>query len=417
VREKTARAIYSLCLLLLLTAGLTTTHGQAIPYARSYAEPKAEVEEALKDLQAYSGQKIPILDGFVANVSKPLDHYERGFYQFTIDLVPGDSGATIVRLSAKITAWYADRDVSKSGYDVLPSNGRLELDMLDRLQEKLTGKPVDPPATLQSNVQAPRPKLDLSGVPGARVSSPPPAIEKTPDEVTAMRNQRVLEERRVQQLTSELNNLKEIQHNQAHPQNLVSVAKSGTPVYAKASEQARVLFLAATNDEFEYLDADKGWIHIEISGDSRGYIRQTAVLLPELVAAKMANEDHGPEEKFTGFQIEREEMSGFPGDWPSLKGKQVTIYTVRPLSQNPKESGPAVRLEYSLALFQKGLKESASVTPTPEGIVVIFDAADGGIAGTTLENIKKYVSGSLTRDAFWSQCYLDPIDAFQSSTK
>jgi hypothetical protein len=410
------RPVYWFLPIMVLATGAAGTHAQAVPYARSYAMPKAQIEQGLKDLQAYSGQKIPILDGFVANVSKPLDHYERGFYQFTIELLPGDSGATIVRLSAKITAWYVDRDVSKSGYEVLPSNGRLELDLLDRLQEKLTGKPVDPPATLQTNVPAPRPKLDLSGVSGTNISTPPSPITKTPDEVATLRNQRVLEERHVQQLTAERNNLKEIQHHQAYPQNLVSVAKSGTPIYSKPSEEARVLFQAAADDEFEYLDADRGWIHITISGDSRGYIRQSAVLVPEFVAARIAKEDHGPEAKFTGFQIEREEMSSFPGDWPALKGTTVKIYTVKPLSQNPRESGSAVRLEYSLALFEKGLKESASLTPTPEGIVVIFDAADGGIASATLENIKKYVAGSLTRNNFWEQSSLDPLDAFHPPT-
>jgi hypothetical protein len=413
VSQSFARGIHILCAILTLVVA-NTLHAQGVPYARSYQKSKAEVNQALKDLQAYSGQKLPILDGFVAPGSKPLDQYERGFYQFNVELLPGDSGATIVRLSAKITAWYADRDVAKSGYEVLPSNGRLELDLLDRLQEKLTGKPVDPPATLQSNVQAPRPKLDLSGVPGTGIpAAPTSSIAKTPDEVTAVRNQRVLEERRVQQLTTELNNLKEIQHNQAHPQDLVSVIKSGAPVYSKASEQSRILFQATANDEFEYLDSENGWIHITISGDSRGYIRQNAVLLPESVASKMAKAEHGPEEKFPGFQIEQQEISTFPGDWPSLKAKMVKIYTIRPVSQDPKESGPAVRLKYSLALFEQGLKEAASVTPTPEGIVVIFDAADGGIASATLDSIKKYVAGSLTREAFWAQSSLDPPDAFQ----
>lgn len=413
---KLSRSLRSVCALLVFASSPLVALAQVVPYARSYAKPKDEVEKALKELQAYSGQKIPTLEGFVAPGDKPLDHYERGFYQFTIELLPGDSGATIVRLSAKITAWFADRDVTKSGYEVLPSNGRLELDLLDRLQEKLTGKPVDPPATLNSSVQTPRPKLDLSGVPGASLTPPPP-VEKTSDEVTATRNQRVIAERRVQQLTGELNNLKEIQHNQAHPQDLVSVIKSGTPVYAKPGEQSRVLFTASANDEFEFLDGDQGWIHIEISGDSRGYIRQSAVLLPEVVLSKMGKEEHGPEEKFTGFQMEQENISSFPGDWPALKGKTVKIYTVRPVSQNPKESGPAARLEYSLALFQKGWKDAASVTPTPEGIVVIFDAADGGIASATLDSIKKFVAGSLTRDAFWAQCSLDPEDAFHASAK
>lgn len=401
--------------LLLLATGVFRVHGQAVRYARSYPKSKAEVDQALKDLQAYSGQKLPILDGFVAPTSKPLAQYERGFYQFNIELLPGDSGGTIVRLAAKITAWYADRDVAKSGYEVLASNGRLELDLLDRLQEKLTGKPVDPPATLASNVQSPHPKLDLSGVPSAGIPATPSSeIAKTPDEVAALRNQRVLEERRVQQLTAELNNLKEIQHNQAHPRDLISVMKSGTPVYAKASEQSRVLFQAAANDEFEFLDSQNGWIHISISGDSRGYIRQNAVLLPEMIASKMTQENRGLEEKFPGFQIEQQEITSFPSDWPALKGKLVKIYTIRPISQDPKESGPAVRVKYSLALFEQGLKEASSVTPAPEGVVVIFDAADGGIASATLDAIKKYVAGSLTRDAFWSQSSLDPPEAFQS---
>jgi hypothetical protein len=400
----------------VISLGNNAVVAQGLPYARSYAKSKVEVDQALKELQAYYGQKLPILDGFVVPGNKPLDHYERGFYQFTIELLPGDTGATVVRLSAKITAWYADRDVSKSGYEVLPSNGRLELDLLDRLQEKLTGKPVDPPATLDSSVQAPRPKLDLSGVPGLPTSNSS-SLTKTPDEVAALRNQRVLEERRVQQLTTELNNLKEIQHNQVRPQDMVAVTRAGTPVYAKASEDSRVLFQATVNDEFEYLDSDKGWIHIGISGDSRGYLREGTVLLPDSVIARQTNQERSPESTFTGFQIEQEQIGTFPSDWATLKGKTVKIFMVRPISQDTKETGPTMRLEYSLALFQKGLKESTSVTPTPEGVVVIFDAADGGIAAATLADIQKYTSGAITRSSFWAQNYLDPPEAFRPASK
>ena len=281
----------------------------------------------------------------------------------------------------------------------------------------MTGKPVDPPATLSSSVQTPRPKLDLSGVPGVLTSPPSTPIEKTPDEVAALRNSRVLAERRVQQLTGELNNLKEIQHNQARPQNLVSVTKSGTPVYAKATLESRLLFQAAANDEFEFLDADKGWVHIQISGDSRGYIRQNAVLFPESVAASIARVEHGTQEKFPGFHIEQEEVSSFPADWPALKGKTVKIYTVQPVSQNSEDTGPAVRLEYSLALFAKGLKESSAVSTPIDGVVVIFDAVDGGIAGATLGDIQKLTSGALTKDGFWARSYLDPIEAFHPPAK
>ena len=412
--EKMRRAIPAL----LLTVCLQPASGQTVPYARSYAKPKNEVEQALKELGAYSGQKLPTLEGFVAPPAKSLERYERGFYQLAIELLPGDEGATIVRLSAKVTAWYADRDVTKSGYEVLVSNGRLELDLLDRLQEKLTGKPVDPPATVNSNVQTPRPKLDLSGVPGASVAPPPaPVAAKTPDEAAALRTKRVIAEKRVQQLTEELKSLEEIKHSQAHQQNLVIVSNSATPVYAKAAEGSRVLFQAAVNDEFEFLDMEGEWVHVSISGDSRGYLRQSGVQLPESVAARLHASASGPEAKFAGFRIEREEMSSFPGDWPGLKGKTVKIYTVQPLTENRKETGASVRLNYALVLFEKGWKESATVSPVPDGVVVIFDAADGGIAGATLADIQKVASGALSREAFWTQSYLDPPEAFHVATK
>jgi hypothetical protein len=399
--------------LLLLLAGAVRVPAQAVPYARSFAKPRGEVEQALKDLQAYAGQKLPVLSGFVAMGNAPLDRYERGFYQFSIELLPGENNGTIVRLSAKITAWYVDRDVSKSGYQVLPSNGRLELDFLDRLEEKLTGKPVT-----SSGVQAPTPKLDLSAVRTAAVMAAPlPQSNEPPNEVAALRVQRIESERHVQQLNAELQNLQEIKSGQAHPQNLVIIKKSGTPVYARNSESSHLLFEASANDEFEFLDAEGEWIHISISGDSRGYIRANSVELPERVVARLESHLPSPEEKFPGFRIAREERSVFPGDWAPLKGKQVKIYSVQPVSTNPKETGPTARLSYCVVLFEKALREEAAANPAPEGVAVIFDAADGGIAGATFADIQKLSTGTLKRDAFWQQSYLDPPDAFTPPAK
>jgi hypothetical protein len=115
-------------------------------------------------------------------------------------------------------------------------------------------------------------------------------------------------------------------------------------MYAKAAENSRVLFQAAANDEFEFLDGDNEWIHAGISGDSRGYLLQSSVDVPQ---KKIAGRLESPatasaEEKFTGFRMEAEETSTFPGDWAELKGKTVRIYTVQQVSQNPQESGPAV---------------------------------------------------------------------------
>ncbi len=408
----------SLLVFSIFFPGAGGVYSQAVPYARDFSQPRIEVEQALKDLQGYSGQKLPTLDGFVSLGNKPLDRYERGFYQFSIDLLPGDSGGTLVRLSAKITAWYADRDVSKSGYQVLPSNGRLELDFLDRLEEKLTGKPVAPSAAATSAVQAPQPKLDLSAVRGAATMAAPLASKnETTDEVATLRNQRVNTERHVQQLSAELKNLQDIKNGQGHPQDLVIVKKSGTPVLARAAENSRLLFEAAQNDEFEFLDVDHGWIHVTISGDSRGYLHAESVELPERVAEQVESPASSLVEKFPGFRIEREESSLFPGEWTPLKGKLVKLFTVQIVGQDAKDTGAIARLNFCVALFEKAAREAAAANPPPEGVAVIFDAADGGIAGATIADILKLSAGSLKREAFWQQSYLDPPEAFHPGTK
>ena len=404
--------------LFCVTASSAAIWGQAAnSYGRSFFKSKPDVEQALKDLQVSAGEKLPTLEGFVSETEKPLDRYERGFCKFSVEVVPGENQTTVVTLRAKITAWYADRDVAKSGYEVLPSNGRLELDFLDRLEEKLTGKSASSIANNRANAQTPRPKLDLSGagIPNTtavRNSSPPT------DEVSELRAERLTREKRVQQLTAQLQNLQDIQKNQAKPQNLVIVQKSQTPLYAKGNSEAKVLFQASQNDEFEFLDGDSEWIHIAISGDSRGYIQRDAVDLSEFLVAKLqVSQGSDPLEKFTAFRVEREEIGTFPGSWPGLAGKNVKIYTVLPVSTNSKDAGAAARLNYAYLLFQRGAKEAASSTPVPQGVVVIYDSADGGIVGATLPEIEKVGSKGITREAFWAESYLDPEDAFRPAGK
>src|SRR2546429_63286 len=331
---------------------------QAVPYARTYAKSNEEADKALKEMQAYAGQKLPTVEGFVANAEHPLDRYERPFYQFSIDLLPTASGTTVVRVTAKITAWYADRDPSKSAYEALPSNGRLELDLLDRLNEKLGNQPSA--SASRPDVQPPKPKLDLSSslsanplasgktsAPTASVSAGTAADGPGSEEVTALRGKREAEEKRMRQLTTELQNLQEIQRNQAHPLNLVVVKKTGTPVRARPTAGSSVLFTATADDEFEFLDADGEWIHVQIS----------------------------------------------------------------------QETGGTAKLNFAFSLFQKFSAAATSSAPEVHGIVVIFDSADGGIIAATIAIIEQVRGGSLARDDFWKYCYLDPADAFRAAPK
>jgi hypothetical protein len=402
---------------------------QAVPYATTLAKSREDVDKLLKEMQAYAGQKLPIVDGFVVTGDQPLNRFERAFYQYSIDLLPATSGGTIVRVTAKITAWYADPDPSKSGYQVLLSNGRLELDLLDRLREKFGGKLTA--STARSGLQAPKPKLDLStGLPGSSLpSSRPsaPAAEGSPgttsgvpgaDEVAALRMKREAEEKRMQQLNAELQTLQEIQRNQVHPLNLVAVKKDGTPVLARPAIGSHPLFAASANDQFEFLDAEGEWIHVQISGVSRGYIRRSSLDLPEFIAARLKSPNgNAANEKLDAFRIEREETSTFPGNWEMLRGKPVKIYTVQPVSQDLKETGASEKLKFAVSIFQRFSADTARSAPGVEGVVIIFDSADGGIIGATLANIQQMTRGSLSRDNFWKQCYLEPPDDFQLPPK
>jgi hypothetical protein len=404
----------------LLLAGLA--FAQAVPYARTYLKSKEEVDSALKEMQAYSGQKLPIVEGFVAAGGKPLDQFERAFYEYSIDLLPGTSGGTIARVSAKITAWYADKDPAKSGYEVLPSNGRLELDLLDRLEDKLGGKPASQRRLSKSTIIAPMPKIDLPGLPGAAHSAatnPAPNSEGSGSgELDSLRTKREAAEKRMQELSMELQTFEDIQKNQARPSNLVVVKKPGTPVMAKPAEGARPLFNAAEDDEFEFIGAEGEWIHVRISGPSRGYIRRSSLELPELIARRLKSPDGAPSEEMAlAFRIAREEISPFPGNWEVLRGKSVKIYTVQPVPQGLKDTNARAKLKFAASLFQKFSADSARPAPEVEGVVVIFDSADGGMIGATLGNIREMASGSLSPDDFWKQCYLEPPEAFQPPSK
>jgi hypothetical protein len=42
------------------------------------------------------------------------------------------------------------------------------------------------------------------------------------------------------------------------------------------------------------------------------------------------------------------------------------------------------------------------------GLVLIFDAEDGGIIAATRSVLDLWKSGALSEQAFWKQCYRDP---------
>jgi hypothetical protein len=223
-------------------------------------------------------------------------------------------------------------------------------------------------------------------------------------------------DRRIQQLAQRAQNLEEIIHNQSHPDNLVSVKTSQTPVLAKPVQGAQVLFQADAEDEFQLVDTTGSWVHVQISGISRGWIERSKVSLPGETPGKNARDlatPASPEKTLatTSFHATREETGMFPGNWPELRGKSVRIIWV----QAPPNDGSneETRLDFARSLFRKKFPELSRAATPLAGLVIVFDSEDGGMAAATMATLQQWSAGHLSDSAFWRQCWFDPPDAFK----
>lgn len=419
----------------VLLAGFSAA--QSAPYERTFSQSKAAVEKTVRQLQPSASGRLPTLDGFTRPGDRPLDRFQRAYYQCAVQVTSTPSGGVTVRVSAKITAWYADPATTKSGYQELPSNGRLETDFLDRIEDALgstvtspaANSPVSSPsaqpksksAASAPTISAPQPSDATSGIPLASSKSMP---ENSPfkvgnpvnsDLAASLATQKAVADKRMEDLTKEAKGLEEILRNQAHPNNLIAIKKSGTPVLGNPIEGAKVLFLASAEDEFEILDTNANWVHIRISGLSRGWIRRGGVEMPSNFASEAKVENTPAPTNAENFQVKNEEIASFPGTWEPLRGKTVKILTVQN-SAGATGTGSRAKLEFAKSLFDKEYAELTQAPTTAAGVVLIFDSEDGGMAAATLPTLQQWKAGSLSDQAFWRRCFLDPPETFGSQT-
>lgn len=126
--------------LVLSVAGQARAQNESGPLVeRTFPVSVDAMQKALQQIGGFGGGKLPIVDGFVTATSTELEHFERPYYQYRVHLRPVDPNTTAISVDAMISAWYADPDPARSEYRSLPSNGRLESDLLDRLQTALGG--------------------------------------------------------------------------------------------------------------------------------------------------------------------------------------------------------------------------------------------------------------------------------------
>lgn len=408
-----------------------TSGAQSVPYQRTFPQSKAIVEKRIKELQSSSAGHLPALEGFTVSGDRPLDRFHRGYYQCTSQVSSTPSGGSMVRVNATITAWYTDPVSGKSGYQTLPSNGRLEDDFLDSLQEVLAGQASSPSPTPIANSQ-PLPLKNKGSAPAPAVSAPllgnsaPIGKPRTasspfklgdplsPGNLPSLATQKAMADRRAEEQAKEAKGLEEILRNQAHPTNLVAVKNANTPVFASPSEGAKVLLLAAAEDEFEMLDQNPNWVHIRISGLSRGWIRRSGLEFPttDPDIEPLETEQHKPNAADKGsFHVENEQIATFPGNWQPLQGKTVRIVSVQKANNNEKATTGS-KLAFAKSLFEREYADLVQTSTTIAGIVVIFDSEDGSMVAATVPALRQWTAGTLSDEAFWRRCFVDPPETF-----
>jgi hypothetical protein len=464
IRETFSGALFAVSLAFLCFPGGGLAQGNGLE--RSFPQSKAAVEQALKTMQGASAGRLPVLDGFATPADHPLDRYQRGYYQSKIVVSSTPSGGSTVRVSAQVTAWYNDPSGAHSGYQVLPSNGRLEADLLDQLTDQLAGRteqPVPTPARAPepaatasvpvATAPSPAPRAPRAASSAATSSTTPPAdtttakaapptaanstepalsapVPRIPDTgggILSSLSKSLADQEKAgpesaknkqdqNNLQAEADALEEIVKSQAHPKNLVAVKKSGTPVVATASLNAKTLFLASAHDEFEMLDFNQDWVHIRVSGISRGWIWRNNLEMPDSIPdADLPPNPSAEPVAAELYHVTREEKAQFPGDWAPLRGKLVNIVSVEKINESQQDSGPQLRLEFAKSLLDKDYAALAQRAQELSGIVLIFDSSDGGMIAATLPVLQQWKAGTLSDAALWHGCFFDPPESFIAS--
>jgi hypothetical protein len=404
---------------------------QETVYQRIFPVSVAQANAAIQKTAVFLKGRLPTVEGFVLQADQPVARYDKGYYECAFQVSAGPGGGVVVRATAKVTAWYSDPDAARSGYRVLVSNGRLESDALDRIAEVLT-----PPALAgsKSKTQSPISGSSTEGAKkgglilpgrttnyGTRTGSPlTSAAEPASSFPSANRDSAeptsTVDDKKIQELTTYIQNLQEIQRNQSHPNDLAAVKKTNTSVFAQPSESARVLMHADVQDEFPVLGVDGSWVHIQISGMSRGWIRNNQLEMP---VGLSQTESPGPGNSAApeaAFKISREETALFRGNWQPLKGKLAQIEWVEPI--NPATSASRKeKLMFAKSVFVRTFKNLGQSQQSAEGIVVVFDSADGGQIAAPASSVKALADHTLSDTAFWHECSFDPPEFFLEPTK
>lgn len=397
---------------------------------RTYSYSLEVVQQGLQRIGGFGGGKLPTVDGFVTAVSQ-VERYERPYFQYRVHLKPLDANSTMVGVEAKISAWFADPVASRSEYRGLPSNGRLESDLLDRLQEALRGRAATPESALPESAAASRnpqaPPAGSAKPSGPDVSPKSAALAPSASPATVFQRQldAILAERQTVRektaaLQAQVEQLKTTDHRPSNAARLASVKHSGVGVMSRKNFGGPVLFRAQSEDEFEVEQLESGWAQVRLGPDSTGYIQAEELRLPDGVKEAAAGAPAGAaagggalSAPDLGFSVSREDVTVFSGDWVRLKGKKVLFVYAQPRGLLSDLASEDAKLGYAKRIFESRFRTVSQAETDVEGVVVVFLGSRGGVAAATLADIRQWVEGALADEAFVNRCSLDPPAEFR----
>ena len=415
-----ALALFFVALSLLGQAGAQDESSTVVE--RTFPCSVDVMQQALQQIGGFGGGKLPIVDGFVTATSTQLERLERSYYQYRVHLRPVDPNTTAISVEAMISAWYADPDPARSEYRSLLSNGRLEADLLDRLQRALGGSAATPTPTKTNVSRASAPTSQATPTKAAKLpdSSMKPAAASQ-EQLDAILAQRQSVREKTAALQAQIEHLKASDRKPANASRLASVKHSGVGVMSRQNFGGPVLFRAQAEDEFEVIDLQSGWAQVHLGPDATAYIQADELALPDGLVAKAPDTSSGSSQAAStgaqrdlGFSVSREDVTVFSGDWVRLKGKKVLFVYAQPRGLLSDMASQDAKLGYAKRIFQSRYRTVSESQTEVEGVVVVFLGARGGVAAATLSDIRQWVEGGLPDEAFVNRCSLDPATEFRA---
>jgi hypothetical protein len=420
---------------LTILVGSSAYAQQPAPAERLFKFGQGDVQRALDNLRAYSTSQLPALDGFVNGDSNTFDLYHDPHYEFRIRVSEQATRQTLVTVTAKVTAWYPNTDPSKSRYVLLPSNGRLEAELLDHLSALLEKEGLKQPVGLSPNTASPpspplSPPLAASQGPNPitarsstlsatyaaksatpitpspdlnRADSAPPAADIA--KVQGERNSIEQEEKKLQEQISQL----EVDRNaRKFLSDLAMVKSQQAPVYEQNNELSKILFRADPEDEFEVTEARFGWVRVRLENQSQGWMKIDELRLPN------EKDDTGDS---ADFGEPNEEVAPFTGNWALLKDKPTLFVVAQPKHEIPTESLGHTQMEFAKHAFLDGYRAAAHSQQKLDGVAVVFLGDKAGMAAATLTDINRWHNGAVSDKLFLERCFLSPPEAFRDIAK